>query len=126
MALPRPVNGTSIFVAEMAAAVWGITSIRRDVQQKILCDNAAVVQALRRGHSTNKKANGILQKVVTTAGWRIGWIPSADNRADGPSRGTAIAPIAFPEAIKEVERPRWSPLGKEGGGRFRWSQASAE
>lgn len=62
----------------------------------IRSDNAGVVGALKAGFLCNSQQNTVLQwivrKLLDEQFWvSTVWVASADNRADGPSRGKGMA-----------------------------------
>ncbi|KAF5384067.1 hypothetical protein D9615_003233 [Tricholomella constricta] len=80
-------------------------------------DNAGVVGALAAGRSRNSQQNAVLRQIVANFQchnlWlTLAWIPTADNLADGPSRGVFPSrSLLFPHppAIPGYLKPYVSP-----------------
>lgn len=75
-----------IFFAELIAAAWAIIS--GTTAPSYHGDNTAAAFALAKGHSASNRANAILRFIFSLNNpSKVTWVPSAKQRADGPSRG---------------------------------------
>ena len=100
-----------INAAEARAAWWAIeTALDEDNHQEtivLLTDNTTVYYALTKGHGRNE-VNECIAGICRRIGDReihVGWIPSNENWADGPSRGRI--PTHLANVTAEIKRTRW-------------------
>jgi hypothetical protein len=110
-------NGKRIGWAEFIAlelAVLAIVSSRvRSATFTIFSDNKGVVGAFDSNYSRNREQNASLRRILCTLHdnniWlKIIWVPSAENLADGPSRGIFPLPgsaFGFPPKIPYYLKP---------------------
>lgn len=83
---------TPIFVRELLAAIEGINWAKAKAFSPfaLFVDNTIVASALTKGHSSSAIINRLIADHKPHVP-RIGWVPSACNPADGPSRGTVAS-----------------------------------
>jgi hypothetical protein len=101
-----------IFVAELLAAADTLLTASREAPKSVIeyrGDNSAAVNAILRGHSGSGKGNLVLRRLVETVGhdaFRVGWVPSKCQMADGLSRGDdrPVLPCTHEHATHNV---RW-------------------
>jgi hypothetical protein len=96
----QPMNPQEhIFLKEMKMAVKAIKAADNlgEVVQ-LYVDNMPVVHALRRKHSSNYRANAMLQQIATVP-YYVVWTSTHDNLADPLSRGS---PILLAEAEENL------------------------
>eukprot|EP00760_Papus_ankaliazontas_P021227 PhM_4_TR18660/c3_g2_i2/m.19851 len=93
----RVKEGNHIFFSELSAALGGVMTGLRRGHSHVLCmiDNIAAAYALRRGASSNRKANEWL-RAVTHAKRSVIWVESAAQIADEftrPEASGALPPL---------------------------------
>eukprot|EP00760_Papus_ankaliazontas_P033418 PhM_4_TR6328/c1_g1_i2/m.1933 len=101
------VPGEAIFLRELLAMARGVHAVHEaGGTAAVLGDNAAAVQACRRGYSRNPKANVILRRLVDIAPAWFAWVPTTMQRADALTRGEVVPGMSQP-CVARALWPRW-------------------
>ncbi len=98
-----PLPQMDIHEGEAIAVMEGLRDCEPLRPVTILVDNTIVAHAIERGHSSNRAVNELCARIACWhAPIQVGWIPSEENWADGPSR---TQHIRLPEVSKMTLRP---------------------
>jgi hypothetical protein len=105
--------GWAEFVALELAVLTAANAGLRDVSIPVHSDNQGVVGAFSSGYSRSPAQNAVLRRILLilhefNLGLDLAWIPSAQNPADGPSRGRFPAwsrLLSCPPRIPFILRP---------------------
>ncbi|KAF7288454.1 hypothetical protein MIND_01432400 [Mycena indigotica] len=107
-------DGRKIGWVQMLAVEFGLLlAIRRgheNIHFHILSDNQGVLGAVDSGKSRNPEQNRVLRRIVALLRTHTLWIttsytPSADNLADGPSRGIPLSIPGFSRSFAPFKIP---------------------
>lgn len=101
---PGPVNADWIDLhineREALAAMIALAHVPREAAVLLVTDSRVVEAALKRGHSSNSTISAAVACIVAQHHrLAVGWVRSADNPADAPSRGTMPAPTFPRDAV---------------------------
>ena len=101
---------TQIYLAELRAALLGLSLARPNERFHVITDNTAVLHSVRKGHSLCDQANAILREIMdSNALAAISWVDTKVQRADGPTRNRAPGPrvvIPCPSRARFMKPPR--------------------
>jgi hypothetical protein len=96
----------NIYLAEMGAVAIAAARWRPMRGTTLACDNQAVVQALRKGHSRNRVGDALLRLCIPLLrGVYVAWVPTDAQRADPLTRGVPVPRTKSTRPCGQC--PRW-------------------